>query len=140
MFRTLRQLARLSHLSSRRYRGSEGSSLLTWKLDQFPLIELDGQLYRRADGQLLIESAGALDGQRHRLADGQFLIDSAGALDGQRHRLADGQFLIESAGALDGQVYRRGDMQALTYDPRGISADAFDFSNLTGSIDGGVFS
>lgn len=32
-----------------------------------------------------------------------------------------------------------GDMQALIYDPRGISDDAFDLSNLTGSIDGGVF-
>jgi len=32
-----------------------------------------------------------------------------------------------------------GDMQSLIYDPRGIADDAFDISNLTGVIDGGVF-
>jgi len=32
-----------------------------------------------------------------------------------------------------------GDMQSLIYDPRGIAADAFNLSNLTGNIDGGVF-
>lgn len=32
-----------------------------------------------------------------------------------------------------------GDMQTLIYDPRGILADCFDLSNLTGNIDGGVF-
>jgi hypothetical protein len=32
-----------------------------------------------------------------------------------------------------------GDMQALLYDPRGVRADAFSASNLTGAIDGGTF-
>lgn len=30
-------------------------------------------------------------------------------------------------------------MSALIYDPRGVAADAFDAANLTGVIDGGVF-
>jgi hypothetical protein len=32
-----------------------------------------------------------------------------------------------------------GDMQSLIYDPRGIAADAFNLANLTGAVDGGVF-
>jgi len=30
-------------------------------------------------------------------------------------------------------------LQTLIYDPRGFETDAFNLSNLTGSIDGGVF-
>lgn len=55
--------------------------------------------------------------------------------------LADGRMLA----VLDGAYIDipppagTGDMQTLIYDPRGVSADAFDLSNLTGVLDGGVF-
>jgi hypothetical protein len=56
--------------------------------------------------------------------------------------LADGRYIT----TLGGQYIDvaapagSGDMQTLIYDPRGVATDTFDLSNLTGNLDGGVFS
>ena len=62
-----------------------------------------------------------------------WLPDPATLTDGRYITTLDGQYVDIPAPA------GTGDMQTLIYDPRGVASDAFNLSNLTGAIDGGVF-
>lgn len=61
------------------------------------------------------------------------LPDPATLANGRYITTLDGQYIDVPAPA------GSGDMQSLIYDPRGIANDAFNISNLTGALDGGVF-
>ena len=62
-----------------------------------------------------------------------WLPDPAELANGRYITTLDGQYIDIPAPA------GSGDMQSLIYDPRGIANDAFNLANLTGSLDGGVF-
>lgn len=62
-----------------------------------------------------------------------YIPDPATLADGRMVAVQDGEYIDIAPPA------GTGDMQTLIYDPRGFAADAFNLSNLTGSIDGGVF-
>lgn len=55
--------------------------------------------------------------------------------------LADGRFISTLGGAyIDIPAPAgSGDMQSLVYDPAGRSTNVFDLANLTGKLDGGIF-
>jgi len=88
--------------------------------DQTTPIEL-----RALVGAAAIDSASVLAGR--------LLPDPAAVGDGWALSVANAQPVWVPAAP------GSGDMQALLYDPRGVRADAFSTSNLTGAIDGGTF-
>lgn len=51
---------------------------------------------------------------------------------------ADGDHIVDDAEKLGGKG-AASFMDVLIYDPRGITDDAFNLANLTGNLDGGVF-
>lgn len=64
---------------------------------------------------------------------GSNVPDPATANNGEMLAAADGAWIVVPAPA------GTGDMQSLIYDPQGRATNVFDISNLTGVIDGGVF-
>ena len=64
---------------------------------------------------------------------GSNVPDPADANNGEMLAAADGAWIIVPAPA------GTGDMQSLIYDPQGRATNVFDIGNLTGVIDGGVF-
>lgn len=46
---------------------------------------------------------------------------------------------LAPSGGGTGDIIVGGDMTSLVYDPSGVAANAFDLSNHTGILDGGVF-